>query len=214
MKFHVKEEFGKQIEKIWEDDRFNSIEIKERGFAVQNEIEQHSLLFVGINPSFDNKPGCIFYDNSHGEIHKYFKKFIEISSEVKLVWSHIDLLFVRETDQKVIKNLGRVINGNDFIDEQLKISKSIIELAKPSIIVVNNTYARDLLQSDLFSTSKIEFEFDENIGTHRIINHKTLNDIPVFFTSMLTGQRALDRGSFQRLLWHIKFVKRIIESQQ
>jgi hypothetical protein len=29
-------------------------------------------------------------------------------------------------------------------------------------------------------------------------------EVPVFFTSMLSGQRALDRRSYERLVWHIK----------
>jgi len=33
-----------------------------------------------------------------------------------------------------------------------------------------------------------------------------LKNVPIFFTSMLTGQRALDNGSFERLIWHINFV--------
>lgn len=29
------------------------------------------------------------------------------------------------------------------------------------------------------------------------------NAIPIFFASMLTGQRALDNYSFERLQWHL-----------
>lgn len=47
------------------------------------------------------------------------------------------------------------------------------------------------------------FEFCTELGTHKIIRHKTLNGTPVFFTSMLSGQRALDNGSKERLIWHI-----------
>ena len=48
-----------------------------------------------------------------------------------------------------------------------------------------------------------EFEFDTDLGTDKIIDAGTLNGTPVFFTGMMTGQRALDRGTFQRLVWHI-----------
>jgi len=50
------------------------------------------------------------------------------------------------------------------------------------------------------------FEFDDEIGTYRIIKNDKLKHTPVFFTSMLTGQRALDLGSYERLIWHILFV--------
>jgi hypothetical protein len=36
-----------------------------------------------------------------------------------------------------------------------------------------------------------------------------LENIPIFFTSMLTGQRALDKGSYARLIWHIKYALRL-----
>lgn len=206
MKFSVEDLFGNDIKKIWCEERFDSIEFKNRGFAVQNEIEQNSILFIGINPSYNRIPGDLFYDNLHGETHKYFKKFIEISLEVGLNWSHLDLLFVRETDQKVVKKCGNDSLGNQFYDSQLKISKKIIEITKPKIIVVNNTYARELLNSDKFTTPKYSFKFDEKIGTERIVNNETLNGVPIFFTSMLTGQRALDLGSYKRLIWHIKYV--------
>lgn len=210
MKFSVKKEFGDEIRKIWDEAKYDSIESKNRGFAIQDDIEYNSLMFIGINPSYNGIPGNLFYNNSHGEIHKYFKKFIKISSEVGLNWSHLDLLFLRETNQKEVKSLGENNLGHIFYDEQLKIAKKIIETTKPKIIVVNNTYARDLLHSQSFTTPKYDFEFDENIGTERIVNNENLNKVPVFFTSMLTGQRALDLGSYTRLIWHIKYVMKFI----
>ncbi len=213
MVFHVREKFGIQIEEIWRDKRFESIDIKGRGFAVQDDIKQNALMFVGINPSYDGIPGCTFYDNSSGKIHKYFTKFQDISLCVGLDWTHLDMLFIRETSQNVIKALANSQIGHDFIDEQLRISKKILELAKPQILIVNNTYARDLLFADSFLTTRYEFEFDEVLGTERIINHDILSGTPVFFTSMLTGQRALDLGSYRRLVWHIKYVKKLIENK-
>lgn len=47
--------------------------------------------------------------------------------------------------------------------------------------------------------------FDKSIGTHNIVNNVDLKGTPVFFT-MRTGQRALDNGSYDRLVWHINYV--------
>jgi len=171
-------------------------------------------MFIGINPSYNNAPGSIYYDNSHGETHPYFRKFIDISQKVSIDWTHLDLLFVRETSQNIIKDLGKTQLGHDFFDEQLIVSKHIIEVAKPQILVVNNTHARDLLKSTSFSSTKFDFEFDEILGTEKIVNHKILNGTPVFFTSMLTGQRALDLGSYNRLIWHIRYVKNLLPNKE
>lgn len=196
----VKNEYFNQIESIWNNPAFDSIQIKDRGYAIQDEIEKNVILFVGINPSYNNEPGKIFYNNNHSEVHPYFKKFKDISQTVGLGWTHIDLLFVRETNQKVVKELEKNELGKKFINEQLNISLTVIENVLPKIIVVNNTYARELLKGRLNS------KFDEEIGTHRITGRNNLHGIPIFFTSMLTGQRALDLGSYERLIWQIKYV--------
>jgi len=210
MILRTNKEFRNRIEEIWHNPKFETIEIRKRGFAIHDDIRQNAIMFIGINPSYNNIPSSFYYDNSQGKIHPYFKKFIDISQKVSIDWTHLDLLFVRETSQNIIKDLGKAGIGHDFFDEQLKISKEIIETAKPQILVINNTYARDLLKSESFSSAKYDFEFDEIIGTERIVNHKILNGTPVFFTSMLSGQRALDLGSYDRLIWHIKYVKKIL----
>jgi hypothetical protein len=190
--------FKTQIDEIWDNEIYSGIESVSRGYAIQDDILTNVLLFIGINPSMYGNIGRIFYQNSHGETHKYFKKFIDVSKDADIPWSHIDLLFLRETDQKVVKQLLRDRIGHEFFSKQLAISKGIIELAKPKIIVINNTLARDLFQ---FKTV-----FDEQIGTQRIVDNTVLEGTPVFFTSMLTGQRALDLGSYERLKWHIRQV--------
>ncbi|MES1182139.1 MAG: hypothetical protein ABUL44_05020, partial [Flavobacterium sp.] len=79
----------------------------------------------------------------------------------------------------------------------------IIELARPKIIIVSNTKARGFFISEAMFT----IGFNEEIGTDVIINEGSiLKNTPIFFTSMLSGQRALDKGSFRRLIWHINFV--------
>lgn len=199
-KFSTGALFKSKIDEIWDNEAYSTIESVNRGYAIQDDIRFNALLFIGINPSMYGRIGRIFYQNSHGETHRYFKKFIDISKDADIPWSHIDLLFLRETDQKIVKQLKRDKVGHEFFMKQLVVSKEIIELAKPQLIVINNTLARDFFQ---FNTV-----FDEQIGTHRIIGNIALEGTPVFFTSMLTGQRALDLGSYERLKWHIKQVKR------
>ena len=49
----------------------------------------------------------------------------------------------------------------------------------------------------------IKFEFDKTIGTYVVNEPKELKGTKIFFTSMLSGQRALDLGTRERLVWHI-----------
>lgn len=211
----IKEHFEQRIKQLLLDDKFKDITIVKRGFESPKEITMGGLLFVGLNPSYvDNTPSekVNFYElkPSDNDYKQYFGKFEEVSNRTNMPWAHIDLLFLRETKQNLIDQIMREPNGVDFIYQQLMISKDILEKAHPRVIVVSNTKARLFMGFEKKDGVKVwmdyDFEFDEAIGTHRITTEgSTLKGVPVFFTSMLTGQRAIDNGSFERLVWHIKF---------
>ncbi len=95
-------------------------------------LEKECLLFVGCNPSFTERgfrkilkgteheqmdvPSFYSWRNQNDESieiasgieiqaklkHDYFKKFCEISERIGLAWEHIDLFFIRETNQKFL----------------------------------------------------------------------------------------------------------------
>lgn len=168
-------------------------------------VLRNSLLFIGINPSrskdekipIDSEDRCSshFYSLTQNSNYKYFNKFADIASKTNVQWTHFDLLYMQETNQNIVKHILGQPHGNEFIEKQLHLSKQIFDACSPKVIVVNNSLARDFLKDRL----KLKFEFNEDIGT------EMYNNVPVFFTSMLTGQRALDNGSYERLVWHIKY---------
>lgn len=208
----IKKEFKEDMEQIWNNPRFLDIEGIDRGYAVQDEIIKGAILFIGINPSFSGKhliKVSHFYNNvQQGEVYSYFRKFQDIAIKTNQKWAHLDLLFVRETNQKNVEKIFLHKHGKEFIGAQLDLSKKIIESAEPKVIVVSNAFARVLIQSRFKSV------FDDNIGTHKIIENLHLANIPIFFTSMLTGQRALDLGSYERLIWHINYAVNFSKSIQ
>jgi hypothetical protein len=224
-KIYTKNLFKENIKAIWENEEFRENEVlKEvikRGVVLQNEMSTKSILFVGINPSFNRGQGVSnnnfndvndgFYNNNDGHIDKnpYFRKFIDISEKLKLDWAHTDLLFFRETNQKYVNLLLKKATGKKFIQAQLQISKQIIIQSKPKVIIVSNSLARDIMGTAKDHYMGFEIVFDSEMGTHKIINQVELENIPIFFTSMLTGQRALDKGSYARLIWHIKYALRL-----
>jgi hypothetical protein len=163
------------------------------------------VLFIGLNPSFREKQAkkeeyYKSFDATNNN-DRYFRRF-PLLVENKNDWTFLDLLYIRETRQRNIENFYK--REPDFIKQQLEISKEIIKKINPEIIVVCDTFARNLLKSNMMN---FEFEFDDTIGTHRIINNPDFKDTIVFFSGMLTGQRALDNGSFERLKWHLNKVK-------
>lgn len=184
-----------------------------------SEIPKSSILFIGLNPSLseserirlmESNVKIEFYKhNSEKENnHKYFHKFIDIAEQTNQTWGHFDLLYIRETKQDNIAKLIGDKRGIDFIYKQIVISKlvleKVIEEAKPKLFIVNNTLSRKFLGKDKINNNNVwmdlDFVWDNNIGTYRYKN------IPFYFTSMLTGQRALDLGSYERLIWQIKLV--------
>ena len=223
-----------KYQKIW--DKYISSYINEptkvedtylldRGFEFQfdDDITHPDVLFIGINPSYRADRPVVH--RSYGkpkDLPGYFRPFHKIEQDLKgsykreITWTHLDLLVMRETQQSYIDNyLLKEKEGLEFVVEQLDIAKEIIEHIKPKLIVVSNTLVRELLGRNkkelpdgrvVGEWMNYDFEFDNSIGTDKLISTDDLNGTPVFFTSMLSGQRALDRGTFQRLVWHMNSV--------
>lgn len=189
-------------------------------------LSSQSMLCIGLNPSFSVKGFAqILVGTPHEQVnpakfyhwrnrctldlavaaqienlaktkYTYFAKFREIATYLDVPWEHIDLFFDRQTDQSKFKQ--RIYSRgalNQYATEQLLLSHELIKRLQPRIIVVANATA-----SDIF-VEQFGAQFSEQLGCHLI----TLNEqkTPVFLSSMLTGQRALDRYSFQRLKWHM-----------
>lgn len=194
-------------------------------YEFNESIIEEAILFIGINPS-NSREGDLKPINRNeknidtysleqdGGNHPYFKKFQKISEHSNIQWTHIDLLFFKQTSQKAGEGLLREKHGVGYIWKQLQLSKKLIEAANPRCIVVANAFARRLLgyekykdQNGKFHNEWMNFtvDFEPTIGTH-MWRRNDGTSIPVFFSGMLTGQRALDVGSYERLKWHIDVV--------
>lgn len=189
-----------------------------------DELVQNALLFIGMNPSFSVKgyksilrgtPYAHIQDleeyflfknytedklKAFSDIYKiskdtyqYFNKFRELSRDLKCEWEHIDLLYMRDTNQKIVEKL--FVKNEPFINYQIDLTIHLIKKLTPKIIIIENAFVSKILKS------KLELVWHEEIGTY-LFN----NNIPVFLSGMLTGGRALDLGSLERLKWHLSFV--------
>lgn len=217
-KVNVKQLIKSDLEQLISD--YNDLEIIKRGLIAPETIRQGcDILFLGMNSSFDGKifNSPIEWYSSEWEYAKgdYFSKFKEIQDECNASCAHLDILFFRETNQNFIKSLMKDEKGLNFLAKQIAISKELIEHSKPRIILVANAFVKKFLGFDknpegtkgVWMNYDFIKPFDNKIGTSRFITENSnLYNVPVFFTSMLSGQRALDRGSYERLIWHIKFV--------
>jgi hypothetical protein len=227
----IKNNYKDSILNVWDKHKKDEF-ILEAGYEYRkyplapDHIKKDALLIIGINPSFgkgaqisQNDMPIGFYANktdADANDISYWLKIKELANYADVKWSHLDLLFIRETNQKTIEKL--CISNPAFIQDQLNISFEIIKKSHPKMIIVTNSFASEFFgkkKAKHFKFDKIwqgydfAFEgensnFDQEIGTYNIdLNGKKT---PIVFSGMLSGQRALDIGSFERLKWQVKMI--------
>lgn len=223
------EELNTEISNLW-DATFHDNDVLAPLFF--NNLTRGQLLFVGINPSFSDIGFKLFLKNSPYELvdynalfkwrnarnnsdiishisaidhyaldhHTYFPKLRKIAEHVGKPWNHVDIFFYRQTKQsefeKLVLKKGRLTN---FGEAQLHIFMKYLHLTAPKCIVVVNAKASEIIRTSYAD----EIIWNDEKG-HHYINIEG-DDIPIFFSSMLSGQRALDRWSYERLMWHISY---------
>lgn len=229
----IENDYKDRVLAIWKE--FKDIEVMNypdceyrKSPLLPKTIKMDAILFIGINPAFSKSRNeeirnkeIEFYPCISDEIKDitYFEKFKDIACYCNNAeWTHLDLFFMRETNQEVIEKLS--YDNVDFLQAQLDITFEIIKRASPKIIVVSNSLASEFFgkrkQKHLPHFDKIwmgfnldfKTDFDNELGTYKIKIGK--KDTPIFFSGMLSGQRALDLGSLERLKWQIK---RILDSR-
>lgn len=205
------------------DPRVN--EILSRGIAFQHDTDENEadVLFLGMNPSFVSGQQKESYEWTREWTRgkDYFTPFFNIEDELRedyninIKWTHYDLFAFRETKQANIKDLlMKNEEGRTFLFQQLEVLKERLLHTQPKVIVASNALIRTFLgmnkhhdkngnEVGIWLGDWIKTEFDKTIGTHVVSEPTELKGTKIFFTSMLSGQRALDLGTRERLVWHI-----------
>ena len=192
--------------------------VKFKQFCFHVKQDESPIWFFGMNPSLPRPLKEIFnpdndltdnliYDlkdeqeEMHGEL-QYFLKAIEFfENEVKNPKSVVpifhDLYPVRHTNQKEFVQFIEHEENKEFREKLDEATKNLIDGIMPDIIVIANAKASELMQKIFFGDSeaeKIKLK-DETKRTYRLNGKKT----DMIFSSMLSGQRALDTYSRSRL---------------
>lgn len=196
-----------------------------------DDFKRGGILFIGMNPSFNPKGmrpilrGTEFEklnfesfskwssaasDPAHVDTsirigrlvhdeYAFFKRMHEIAKECNTHFQHIDLFVYRQTNQNeflpLIRDKKRVLN--EFGRDQLDIFLEALKEIHPEAIVVSNAGSSGIIREQF----KDKLSFDEVRGFHWLTLDR--ERVPIFFSSMLSGQRALDTGSYERLKWHV-----------
>lgn len=206
--------FKQKYDDLWTGaaKKFSHCELVSNGYDVVDHIYENNMMIVGLNPSIgkNDKPQKFFEKLNPNSYSRYYHPIFDFAHECgfEMNFSYADIFAMRCSSQKHILN---AIKQNKqfkvFCIEQFCLFKKILLLAKPSVIVVANSYARKWFKKGegcLNDIHAFAMEKDDEIGTYRIKEDSALNNVPVFFSCMLSGQHSLDVESRTRLVWHIK----------
>jgi len=208
-------EYVKKIETIWNEYQNQDVYLAQRQPLCYTDVPKNGLLIIGLNPSlvsktkFEDLPvnnSPVQVSNNHikedEKVHKYHdglkrlvKQVEKFSNKNSIIWGHLDLFFFRYTTSSFVKAQMKIKGQSEFYKKQINLTKEITQARKPKVILVSNAYSSDLIFNFWMDNDKTLF--DASIGTYRF------NGIPIFFSRMLSGQAAIDKGGRERLGWHI-----------
>ena len=170
-------------------------------------MQKDGLLLVGINPSFGERfkgpcEGEVRDSENGGYQHHYFTKPKKLNEVIGISrFSHVDMFSLRSRPQHVVQDIVNDPDSQEFVEEQLRLFRMIVDGVRPRAIVVVNALA-----SHLIRTGRVlgALDYDDVLGVDMYkIGEKP---VPVFYSGMLSGAHTIDNDSFDRLIWHIKYV--------
>lgn len=187
-------------------------DLKDRGYDIIDKVEIGGVLFVGINPSYDEtrkgadtsivRRSDAVGDSDGYNYEPYFGKPKQLCERLGAGgFSHVDLFSIRCRQQYHMRNMVHDLVCKAFVEKQIGLFRKVVDGSLPKCIVVINAMASGLIKDGLALGC---LQYDETLGVdmYEVCGKR----IPVFYSGMLSGAHALDNGSYERLLWHIQYV--------
>lgn len=186
--------------------------------------ERKSILFVGLNPSYRDKPqqtsyGCEGY-SPQDQYPQFFAPFQQLANDCQRGddWAYTDVFYQRELELNKLPEAIETPEGREFITRQLRFTMRLLEYLKPDLMVVCHPEAHrffgksDLSRPHAEPWMGYEFEFNTAFGVDVITGISSdsiergakttgLVGTPVLFASTLT---YMDRASKRRLAWQME----------
>lgn len=136
--------------------------------------------------------------------YSFFETHRTLSKIMNREWDHLDLFAYRDTQQKNILSLvidKSTTNGlTSFGESQFELFEELLFLVQPAAVIVVNALA-----SRIYKQIRNP-NFDAKFGCYLDQLTPGSCEFPVFFSGMLTGSRALDIFSRERLFWQVENV--------
>ena len=197
------ERIEKRLAQIWQKyQRLVPNAIMKRKPIFSADGVKDSILYVGVNPSYNPNDDEVFIPSSdslslmYGSFYQrddapdYFKYLEEFASMVGKGYTHINLLYARENNRDTLLGCN-----SDFIREQLELTYDTIIKINPVAILFFSDYCRNLI----FGAERWVDPSTENDG-HYILRG---TNIPIYFTDDIT---AIDDASRMSLIRKIRTI--------
>lgn len=177
------------------------VKYSQRGYDIIDKVAKDGLLFVGINPSFDesNEVACqsdVRKSDNGGYNHQYFVKPKLLNDRIELgELSHVDMFSLSTRHQYVVRDIVNDPACHTFVEEQLRLFRAIVNGANPRAIVVINAMASSLIKNG-YALGPLAYDADLGVDMYMVEGKR----VPVFYSGMLSGAHALDNGSYDKLV--------------
>ena len=182
------------------------------------QFEGRPLLIVGINSGGSdrkhysgNKDDVFVYDGD-SPYYKEMAEFAEKCLGFEEGFSELDLFGIVQGNQSVVRK--DFLENPDFYTEMFELFLKYLVLSQPKVIIVANAFVcRVLCRDEALNLDQSKY----NRFYKNTMYSLTPNDqfggytfstkgfkAQMYFSSMLSGQRALDNGSKDNLIWIVK----------
>ena len=180
--------------------------------------KETSLLFVGMNPSGADKK---YYRGKKEDVliytgcSSYYQAMVEFTKECLgngHDFSELDLFGIVQGTQSVVEK--DFLENPDYYKEMFGLFLKYVVNVQPDVIFVANALASKILRRDkslklhqpkydnFYKGTKYSWKENAQFGGHTFTIGKFTCQI--YFSSMLSGQHALDKGSRENLAWLVK----------
>ncbi len=140
------------------------------------DVCEDVITFLSLNPSDPTTTykSYSMIDFKEKPKHPFFDKFYEITKSEKILlknseqnWSILDLLYIRDSDQKQIEDLYKEDTGKMFITQQADLTLEILEKIRPKLVIVVNASVEHLLISNPAFVKGTNHPDDSNSNIYR-----------------------------------------------
>lgn len=186
------ERIEKRLSEIWNKYRGVNNQILSRKPIFSADGVNDSILFIGINPSYNPSDDNTFIKSNDGnslmygsfyqrpDAPEYFKALEFFANKLNKGYTHLNLLYAREDNRDLLLDCD-----HNFIREQLELTYETILKIKPVAIFFFSDYCKNLI----FGADRWVNPNSESNGSY-ILNG---TNFPVFFTDDITSMTAIEQ---------------------